>query len=1036
MKRKITWSLLTLIVLVGASLKYTQTASSNSAANKSAVAKSAASSSMPFFATTIFNVDRSDDTAVASACTAVANDCSLRGAIIAANANLSADPVQINLQPSTTYNLTLANATQENGAVTGDLDITTTLHTVKIVGGGSSGPGASIIDAAGLTSGTMHDRAFQITAAGVSVTFQDLAIRNGQAADDGTSGASTNPTAQNSTRLGGAILNGRGIDPNTQIVIAGGGSVTLDNVTIQSCQVLGKGDSVVNNHTTLEAWGGGLASIGTATVMITNSTFTGNAARGGDGGNFNNGNASGAKGGAIYFGGGTLSIENSKILSSNATGGDGGDGPGNQQNGGGGGGAQGGGAYVLGTATIENTTFESCAANGGDSGTGQNGGNFGGETGGGGLYSLGATTVTNSTFNLNSANGGRGGDAFGPDCFGGHIAFDGGAARGGAILADGGSMIINTATLANNSAIGGNGGDGGKTGGGTCAGTQHGAGGLAFGGAVTNNNGATLNIKHATISGNNAQAGNSGVNQGTATAPTRLVAEGTGGGIKVGSGTVTLENTIISGNTAANGVGDTTGAPVPGPNVDGAVTSNGHNLLGTATEATGFTGIDDQTGANPLLAAIADNGGPTKTMALTPGSPAIDAGVAASATTDQRGMNRTYDDPGTANAGVSDGTDIGAFELQPICTLNCPANISVGSDPDQCGANVTFTTPGDEACGTVTCDHLSGSFFPVGDTMVTCTSSVGPECSFKVTVNDTQNPSITAPANATYQCASQVPPADPSQATASDNCGAPTVTVSESNNGGAGSPASPLIITRTYTATDGASLTASAAQTITVIDNTPPTINCPGNITVNAPVGTCAATVTFNVTGSDNCSVPVITTSPVSGSVFPVGVTTVTATATDAAGNTSTCSFTVTVKDVTAPVITLNGQSPTLWPPNHQYETINVSDLVASASDLCDPGVSLASVKIAKVTSDEPENTAGDGNTLNDILIAANCKSVQLRSERIGGGNGRVYTITFKVTDSSGNSSTATAKVTVPKSQNGNPAVDDGPQYTVLGSCP
>ena len=77
--------------------------------------------------------------------------------------------------------------------------------------------------------------------------------------------------------------------------------------------------------------------------------------------------------------------------------------------------------------------------------------------------------------------------------------------------------------------------------------------------------------------------------------------------------------------------------------------------------------------------------------------------------------------------------------------------------------------------------------------------------------------------------------------------------------------------------------------------------------------------------------------------------------------------------------------------------------------------VSLSSVKIAMVTSDEANNSGGDGNTTNDIVIAANCKSVQLRSERSGNGNGRVYTITFKVTDASGNVGTATAKVTVPQ---------------------
>ena len=165
---------------------------------------------------------------------------------------------------------------------------------------------------------------------------------------------------------------------------------------------------------------------------------------------------------------------------------------------------------------------------------------------------------------------------------------------------------------------------------------------------------------------------------------------------------------------------------------------------------------------------------------------------------------------------------------------------------------------------------------------------------------------------------------------------------------------------------------------------------------------------------------------------FAVGTTAVTCTS--SAG--PTCTFNVTVNDTQGPSITLNGNVITLWPPNHQYETVKVSDLVASASDNCDTGVDLSSVFISQVTSDEVENGDGDGDTLNDIVIAPDCKSVQLRSERSGNANGRVYTITFKVIDASGNMATATATVTVPKSQNGSAAVDDGPQYTVLGGCP
>jgi hypothetical protein len=129
-----------------------------------------------------------------------------------------------------------------------------------------------------------------------------------------------------------------------------------------------------------------------------------------------------------------------------------------------------------------------------------------------------------------------------------------------------------------------------------------------------------------------------------------------------------------------------------------------------------------------------------------------------------------------------------------------------------------------------------------------------------------------------------------------------------------------------------------------------------------------------------------------------------------------------------------------MWPPNHQYQTFNVSDFVSSATAGCDGQQDVTnSVVIQKVTSDELEvnPSGGDGNTLNDIVIAANCKSVQLRRERDGNLNGRVYTITFKVTDSFGNTATATVKVNVPINNNGT-AVDNGAAagYTVNSLCP
>jgi hypothetical protein len=152
---------------------------------------------------------------------------------------------------------------------------------------------------------------------------------------------------------------------------------------------------------------------------------------------------------------------------------------------------------------------------------------------------------------------------------------------------------------------------------------------------------------------------------------------------------------------------------------------------------------------------------------------------------------------------------------------------------------------------------------------------------------------------------------------------------------------------------------------------------------------------------------------------------------------TATQSANLTVNS-SPPTITIDaGQQMSFWPPNHQYETVRVTDFVLSASDSCDATVNRSKVYIEYITSDEAENGPGSGNTLNDIVIAADCKSAQLRAEREGGGNGRVYTIHFKVKNSAGNFATATAKVTVPKSQNNNNnAVDSGPHYTVTSACP
>jgi endo-1,4-beta-xylanase len=126
-----------------------------------------------------------------------------------------------------------------------------------------------------------------------------------------------------------------------------------------------------------------------------------------------------------------------------------------------------------------------------------------------------------------------------------------------------------------------------------------------------------------------------------------------------------------------------------------------------------------------------------------------------------------------------------------------------------------------------------------------------------------------------------------------------------------------------------------------------------------------------------------------------------------------------------------------LAPPNHKYHAFTMADLVSTVSDSCIAGLGIADVQITQITSDEPEDGIGDGNTLNDIVIGSDCRSAELRVERSGAGNGRVYTISLHVTDLAGNRTEASVKVLVPTSTClDNTAVDDGPHFTVPSTCP
>ena len=136
----------------------------------------------------------------------------------------------------------------------------------------------------------------------------------------------------------------------------------------------------------------------------------------------------------------------------------------------------------------------------------------------------------------------------------------------------------------------------------------------------------------------------------------------------------------------------------------------------------------------------------------------------------------------------------------------------------------------------------------------------------------------------------------------------------------------------------------------------------------------------------------------------------ITATATDADGNTSELSWVeeVTVVDTTPPVIASVSATPNvLWPPNYKMRPVTLS---VSVADACDP----ASVcQLVSVSSNEPVNGLGDGNTAPDWAITGDL-TASLRAERSGTGTGRIYTLAVTCTDASGNASAGEATVTVP----------------------
>lgn len=500
----------------------------------------------------------------------------------------------------------------------------------------------------------------------------------------------------------------------------------------------------------------------------------------------------------------------------------------------------------------------------------------GGNGGGGGTF---VTDISNNPLIVAGGGGGSSQGADSPDKHG-KITTTGGTGAGGG-------------------GVGGSGGNGGSIG---SSGFQSGAGG----GLLTNgtNGWAAGTGGTAFVNGGNGGGSNANANGG-------FGGGGTGSSYVVGGG---------GGGYSGGGSGGNSVAGVGGGGGSFNAGTNQNNVAGT------------NTGHGSVIITIPTTVTTTQT-----------AGLASGATFPIGTTTNTYS--------VTDGTNTTTCSFTVTVTdnedpvLTCPANMAVNNDAGVCGAAVTYVTPvGTDNCSgvntTQTAGFGSGAVYPIGtttNTFVSADAAGNPAtCSFTVTVVDNELPTITCPANITASadpglCGAVVTYLPP---LGTDNCtGSNTMHIS----GGQSGDTYPIgVSTISYGVVDAANNTAQCSFTISVTDDEDPTITCPGNVNVCDPVVTaigpgnsadnCTVSgITYSTTGATNLS----GNNDISGSTFNIGLTTVTYTATDANGNTGTCSFDV---DIMAPT----NQLATTTSSNTENITGNISvvnndcDLIAT----------------------------------------------------------------------------------------------------------
>jgi hypothetical protein len=556
------------------------------------------------------------------------------------------------------------------------------------------GPGAGLLS----LSGNNISRVFEVNA--VTAMISGLTITGGSASgsdqnggglynNGGTVAITACTINANSAALGGGLYNYNATLAITDTTIAdntaayGGGlynnsynatsTVTISDTTICANSATTSGGGLEDNS-------GGSASNNGGVLGITDCTIRGNSA---------------SLGGGLHSYGGLVTVARSTFRENSVA-------------------VDGGGLYAVGKAgslvTITDSSIRANAATDGaglsnnagtmmitDSSIRDNSASGTGDAGGGIDNYTGSTlTILRSTISGNSVGAYGGGidniEGATATIVDSTISDNHTGGLGGGIYSYNATLTITNSSLSDNSA---------SYGGGLYNNSYqdtslatitdsaiHGNSALQGGGGIDNDNGATLTLTGGTLSGNTASGSGGGLHNfaGTVTVAVSTIsgntASGSGGGLANNSGTLTITDSTIAGNAVMSGYGGgvynnrtlTVGNTIiagntaaNGPDVSGDLGSQGHNLIGNPSGMTGWLDTD-LLSVDPRLGALQDNGGPTQTIALLPGSAALNAGDPAElGLPDQRGVVR------------KGGVNIGAYQASAVTfMLIAPARVMAG----------------------------------------------------------------------------------------------------------------------------------------------------------------------------------------------------------------------------------------------------------------------------------------------------------------------------------------------------------------------